>query len=59
MPRQDGKASRILASWTPEPPQVAGKIVEHRPYTSTRDLVRKRVLSSAEFDRVKGQIFVK
>ena len=40
-------------------PEVAGRIVEHRPYTSTRDLVRKRVLSSAEFDRVKGQITVK
>jgi competence protein ComEA len=40
-------------------PELAGKIVEHRPYTSTRDLVRKRVLSSAEFDRVKNQIFVK
>jgi competence protein ComEA len=40
-------------------PELAGKIVEHRPYTSTRDLVRKRVLSSAEFDRVKGQILVK
>ena len=40
-------------------PEVAGRIVEHRPYTSTRDLVRKRVLSSAEFDRVKGQIVVK
>jgi DNA uptake protein ComE-like DNA-binding protein len=40
-------------------PEVAGRIVEHRPYTSTRDLVRKRVLSSAEFDRVKGQILVK
>ena len=39
--------------------EVAGKIVEHRPYTSTRDLVRKRVLSSAEFDRVKSQIVVK
>jgi DNA uptake protein ComE-like DNA-binding protein len=40
-------------------PEVAGKIVEHRPYTSTRDLVRKRILSSAEFDRVKSQIVVK
>jgi hypothetical protein len=40
-------------------PEVAGRIVEHRPYTSTRDLVRKRVLSSEEFDRVKGQIVVK
>jgi len=40
-------------------PELAGKIVERRPYTSTRDLVRKRVLSSAEYDRVKNQIFVK
>jgi DNA uptake protein ComE-like DNA-binding protein len=40
-------------------PELAGKIVEHRPYPSTRDLVRRRILSSAEFDRVKDQIFVK
>ena len=40
-------------------PEVSGRIVEHRPYTATRDLVRKRVLSSAEYDQVKGQIFVK
>jgi len=40
-------------------PELAGKIVEHRPYTSTRDLVRKRVMSSAEYDRVKSQILVK
>ena len=40
-------------------PELAGKIVEHRPYTSTRDLVRRRILSSAEFDRVKGRIVVK
>jgi DNA uptake protein ComE-like DNA-binding protein len=40
-------------------PEVAGRIVDHRPYSSTRDLVRRRILSSAEFDRVKGQIVVK
>jgi hypothetical protein len=40
-------------------PEVAGRIVEHRPYTSTRDLVRRRILSGAEFDQVKGQIIVK
>ncbi|WP_348267159.1 helix-hairpin-helix domain-containing protein [Edaphobacter paludis] len=40
-------------------PELAGKIVEHRPYASTRDLVRRRILSSAEFDRVKAQIIVK
>jgi DNA uptake protein ComE-like DNA-binding protein len=40
-------------------PELARQIVEHRPYTSTHDLVRKRILSTAEFDRVKGQIIVK
>ena len=40
-------------------PELAGRIVEHRPYTSTRDLVRRRILSKAEFDRVKDQILVK
>jgi DNA uptake protein ComE-like DNA-binding protein len=39
--------------------QQATMIVEHRPYTSTRDLVRRHILSAAEFDRVKNQIFVK
>jgi len=39
--------------------QEASMIVEHRPYTSTRDLVRRHILSAAEFDRVKAQIFVK
>jgi competence protein ComEA len=40
-------------------PEVAGKIVEHRPYTSTRDLVRRRILSGEKYERVKNQIFVK
>ncbi len=40
-------------------PELAAKIVEHRPYASTRDLVRRRILSKAEFDRVKDQILVK
>jgi DNA uptake protein ComE-like DNA-binding protein len=39
--------------------EQATSIVEHRPYKSTRDLVRRRILSKAEFDRVKDQIFVK
>jgi DNA uptake protein ComE-like DNA-binding protein len=37
-------------------PEMATAIVEKRPYGSTRDLVRKRVMSAAEFDRVKTQI---
>jgi DNA uptake protein ComE-like DNA-binding protein len=40
-------------------PELAGKIVEYRPYSSTRDLVRRGIVSSAEYDRVKGQIIVK
>lgn len=40
-------------------PELAGKIVEHRPYASTHDLVRRHILSKAEFDRVKDQIVVK
>jgi DNA uptake protein ComE-like DNA-binding protein len=39
--------------------QQATMIVEQRPYTSTHDLVRRHILSAAEFDRVKAQIFVK
>jgi DNA uptake protein ComE-like DNA-binding protein len=39
--------------------QQATMIVEYRPYKSTRDLVRKRILSGAEYDRLKNQIFVK
>jgi DNA uptake protein ComE-like DNA-binding protein len=37
-------------------PEMAATMVAKRPYGSTRDLVRRRVMSSAQFDRVKGQI---
>jgi len=37
-------------------PQMAGAIVAKRPYAATKDLVRKRVMSSAQYERVKGQI---
>lgn len=39
--------------------ETAAKIVRNRPYKSTRDLVRRKVLSKDEYDRVKSQIFVK
>ena len=29
-------------------PELAGKIVEHRPYSSTRDVVRRGIVSSAQ-----------
>jgi DNA uptake protein ComE-like DNA-binding protein len=37
-------------------PEKAVAIVAHRPYTATRDLVRKKVMTAAEYDRVKAQI---
>jgi DNA uptake protein ComE-like DNA-binding protein len=40
-------------------PDMADTIVKNRPYTSTTQLVQKRVLSKAEFNRVKAQIMVK
>jgi DNA uptake protein ComE-like DNA-binding protein len=39
--------------------ELAGKIVKNRPYKSTRDLVRRKLMAKDEYDRVKGQIFVK
>jgi competence protein ComEA len=35
---------------------MAAAIVAKRPYVSTRDLVRKRVMPAAEFAKVKSQI---
>ena len=36
----------------------ADKIVASRPYENRRDLVRKRVLSEDEFERVKDYVYV-
>ena len=38
---------------------MANTIVKNRPYASTQQLVRKRVLTKSEFNRVKAQIMVK
>lgn len=37
-------------------PRIASSIVEKRPYGATRELVKKHVLTTAEYDRVKSQI---
>jgi competence protein ComEA len=37
-------------------PEMATAVVAHRPYSTTRDLVRKRVMSAAQYGRVKAQI---
>jgi len=39
-------------------PQVAGAIVAKRPYAATKDLVKKRAVTTAEYNRIKGQIVV-
>ena len=38
---------------------MANTIVKNRPYSSTQELVRKRVLTKPEFNRLKAQIMVK
>ena len=40
-------------------PELADAIVKNRPYASTPELVRKRVLTKPQFNRVKAQILVK
>lgn len=37
-------------------PQIAGAVIAKRPYTQTKDLVRKHTMTTAEYDRIKGQI---
>jgi hypothetical protein len=44
------KKMRTLPGVTPEKPKM---IVQGRPYTSTRNLVNKKILTSAEFDKVR------
>ena len=36
----------------------ADKIIANRPYENKRDLVRKGVLSEAEFEKIKGSVYV-
>ncbi len=37
-------------------PELAGRIIEHRPYASAHDLLHRRVLSAAEYNRIKDQV---
>jgi len=37
----------------------AKKIIENRPYKSKEDLVQKKVLSQANYDKIKNQIIAK
>jgi hypothetical protein len=35
---------------------AAQRIIDHRPYSDSGDLVKRRVLSRAEYDRIAGKI---
>ena len=35
---------------------TAGKIVEHRPYSDSYELVRQRIVSKAEYNQIAGKI---
>jgi len=37
-------------------PQVAAAVVAKRPYATTNELVKKRAMTSAEYERIKAQI---
>lgn len=37
-------------------PQLAGAVLAKRPYSTTKDLVRKHAMTAAEYNRIKGQI---
>lgn len=34
----------------------AGRIIDHRPYSDSEDLVKRRVISRAEYNRIAGKI---
>ena len=40
-------------------PATAATIVQQRPYTATHDLVRRHILTPAEYSRIRAQIVVK
>ena len=35
---------------------AASRIIDHRPYTDSGDLVKRHVISRAEYDRIAGKI---
>jgi DNA uptake protein ComE-like DNA-binding protein len=35
---------------------AAHRIIDHRPYSDSEDLVKRRVVSRAEYDRIAGKI---
>ena len=37
-------------------PQIASAIIAKRPYTATKDLVKRHAVTAAEYNRIRGQI---
>ena len=37
-------------------PNAAQRIIEHRPYSDSYDLVRRHILLRAEYDRISGKV---
>lgn len=35
---------------------TANRIIEHRPYTDSYDLVKQRIITHSEYDRIAGKI---
>ncbi len=35
---------------------AAGRIIDHRPYSDSEDLVKRHVISRAEYNRIAGKI---
>lgn len=57
--RRRSASDKDLAKLPGVTPNMATAIIAKRPYVATHDLVRKRVMSAAEFDKIKNLILVK
>lgn len=40
-------------------PRIAARIVQNRPYEQPKDLLTKKVISQAEYDKIASQVKVK
>ncbi len=36
--------------------KTAGHIIDHRPYTDSEDLVKRHIITRAEYNRIAGKI---
>ena len=52
-------SAKDLATLPGITPRTADRMIENRPYTSTRELVSRKVLSPAEYNRIADKVSVK